>query len=48
MVATFPNLIDGRSVGWADRNTDINPTNLADVVGEVARAPPADVNQAIA
>ncbi len=48
MVATFPNLIDGRSVDSADRNTDINPSNLADVVGEFARATPADVNQAIA
>ena len=48
MVATFPNLIDGRSVDSADRNTDINPSNLADVVGEFARATPADVNRAIA
>ena len=48
MVATFPNLIDGRSVDSADRNADINPSNLADVVGEFARATPADVNQAIA
>jgi alpha-ketoglutaric semialdehyde dehydrogenase len=48
MTATFPNLIDGRSVDSADRNTDINPSNLADVVGEFARATPAEVNRAIA
>jgi alpha-ketoglutaric semialdehyde dehydrogenase len=48
MTATFPNLIDGRSFDSADRNTDINPSNLTDVVGEFARATPADVDHAIA
>jgi aldehyde dehydrogenase (NAD+) len=46
--ATFPNLIDGRAVGSADLNTDINPSNLADVVGRFARATRADLDEAIA
>src|SRR5688572_7910065 len=48
MPATFPNLIDGRSIDSADRTSDINPSNLSDVVGEFARATVADVDAAIA
>jgi alpha-ketoglutaric semialdehyde dehydrogenase len=48
MATTFPNLIDGRSIDSVDRNTDINPSNLSDVVGEFARASSSDVEQAIA
>jgi aldehyde dehydrogenase (NAD+) len=46
--ATFPNLIDGRAVESADLNTDINPSNLSDVVGRFARATRADLDDAIA
>jgi acyl-CoA reductase-like NAD-dependent aldehyde dehydrogenase len=48
MPTAFPNLIDGRPIDSADRSSDINPSNVADVVGEFARATPADVTQAIA
>src|SRR3989442_12781014 len=48
MATTFPNLIDGQSIDSADRTTDINPSNLSDVVGEFARASASDVEQAIA
>ncbi|HUE89804.1 MAG TPA: aldehyde dehydrogenase family protein [Vicinamibacterales bacterium] len=48
MPATFPNLIDGRSVDSADRTTDVNPSNLSDVVGEFARATTAEAEHAIA
>ena len=48
MATAFPNLIDGRSIDSADRNTDINPSNLSDIVGEFARASSSDVEQAIA
>ena len=48
MATAFPNLIDGRSIDSADRNTDVNPSNLSDVVGEFARASASDVEQAIA
>jgi acyl-CoA reductase-like NAD-dependent aldehyde dehydrogenase len=44
----FPNLIDGRTVETTERSVDINPSNLADVVGEFARGTTADVEQAIA
>ena len=37
MPTAFPNLIDGRTVDSADRITDINPSNVGDVVGEFAR-----------
>ena len=46
--ATFPNLIDGRAVDSSDLNTDINPSNLSDVVGKFARASRADLDEAIA
>jgi len=45
--ATFPNLIDGRTVDSSDLNTDINPSNLSDVVGRFARASRADLDEAI-
>jgi aldehyde dehydrogenase (NAD+) len=45
--ATFPNLIDGRAVESAELNTDVNPSNLADVVGRFARATRADLDDAI-
>ena len=48
MPTTFPNLIDGRQVESANRNTDINPSNTGDVVGEFARASRKDLDQAIA
>src|SRR5215469_10394793 len=48
MIATYPNVIGGRPVASTDRSTDLNPSNLADVVGEFARGTPADVEQAIA
>jgi acyl-CoA reductase-like NAD-dependent aldehyde dehydrogenase len=48
MATAFPNLIDGRQVDSGDRSTDINPSNLSDVVGEFARGTVSDVEQAIA
>ena len=48
MATAFANLIDGRPVDSTDRSTDINPSNLGDVVGEFARASAADVETAIA
>src|SRR5262245_49187402 len=44
----YPNLIAGKQVESSDRNRDINPSNLPDVVGEFARASAADVDEAIA
>src|SRR6187402_324302 len=48
MATTFPNLIDGQKIDSAERTTDINPSDLKDVVGEFARASSSDVDQAIA
>ena len=48
MTTTYPNLIDGRQLESTDRNTDINPSNLSDVVGEFARASSSEVEEAIA
>ena len=48
MATAFPNLIDGQSVDSTDRTTDINPSNVRDIVGEFARGTPADVEQAVA
>jgi acyl-CoA reductase-like NAD-dependent aldehyde dehydrogenase len=48
MATTFPNLIDGRQLDSTERTTDVNPSNVADVVGEFARASSSDVDQAIA
>jgi aldehyde dehydrogenase (NAD+) len=47
VTTTFPNLIDGRAVESAERTTDLNPSNLGDIVGEFARGTEADVDQAI-
>ncbi|MFI5178062.1 MAG: aldehyde dehydrogenase family protein, partial [Vicinamibacterales bacterium] len=46
-MTTYPNLIDGRRVDSTDRVPDINPSNIADVVGEFARATPAELADAI-
>jgi alpha-ketoglutaric semialdehyde dehydrogenase len=48
MASTFPNLIDGRSIDTAERYTDINPSNLSDVIGEFAQGSRPDVDEAIA
>ncbi|HEY7395859.1 MAG TPA: aldehyde dehydrogenase family protein, partial [Gemmatimonadaceae bacterium] len=48
MTATYPNLIDGRTIDSAERTADINPSNVSDVVGEFARATTAELDQAIA
>jgi len=48
MTATYPNLIDGRTIDSTERTADINPSNVSDVVGEFARATPAELDQAIA
>src|SRR5687767_253606 len=48
MATAFSNLIDGRAVDSADRLPDINPSNVDDVVGDFARASPADAELAIA
>ena len=48
MTATYPNLIDGRTIDSAERTADINPSNVKDVVGEFARATTAELDQAIA
>ena len=48
MTTTFPNLIDGQKLDSADRTTDVNPSNITDVVGEFARASSLEVEQAIA
>ena len=45
---TYPNLIDGQAVDSNDRTSDINPSNVADVVGEFARGGAADATKAIA
>ncbi len=47
MSTTYPNLIDGRRVESSDRQSDINPSNTADVVGEFARATPVELKDAI-
>ena len=47
MTPTYPNLIAGKSLDSAERSTDINPSNIADIVGEFARATTAELDQAI-
>jgi aldehyde dehydrogenase (NAD+) len=47
MATTFPNVIDGRAVDSTNRNIDINPSNLGDVVGEFARGTETDLERAI-
>jgi len=48
MATAFPNLIDGRTVDSTERQSDINPSNTTDVVGEFARADVAVLKDAIA
>ena len=48
MATTFPNLIDGRTIDSTERTTDVNPSNVHDIVGEFARATTAELDQAIA
>ena len=48
MPTAFPNLIDGERLDSTDRQTDINPSNTSDVVGEFARADEAALKRAIA
>ncbi len=48
MATAFPNLISGLSIDSTERTSDINPSNVTDIVGEFARATPADVATAIA
>jgi acyl-CoA reductase-like NAD-dependent aldehyde dehydrogenase len=45
---TFPNLIDGQRVESDGRNSDINPSNTGDVIGEFARGSRKDLDDAIA
>jgi acyl-CoA reductase-like NAD-dependent aldehyde dehydrogenase len=44
----FPNLIEGRIIEAGDRQPDINPSNIKDVVGEAAWGSAADVEAAVA
>ncbi|HEY2907368.1 MAG TPA: aldehyde dehydrogenase family protein, partial [Vicinamibacterales bacterium] len=44
----FPNLIEGRTIEAGDRQPDINPSNIKDVVGEAAWGSAADVEAAVA
>jgi alpha-ketoglutaric semialdehyde dehydrogenase len=46
--ATYPNVIAGRTVGATEYSTDLNPSNLGDIVGEFARGTSADAEAAIA
>ena len=46
MPTTYPNLIDGRQVESSDRNTNINPSDTSDVIGEFARASRNDLDVA--
>jgi len=48
MATAFPNLIDGEPVDSTERTSDINPSNVSDIVGEFARASAGDVARAIA
>jgi aldehyde dehydrogenase (NAD+) len=48
MPTSYPNVIDGRSIESSEHSTDLNPSNLGDVVGEFARASTAELHQAIA
>ena len=47
MSATFPNLIDGQPIDSTEKTSDVNPSNLKDVVGESASASTADLHRAI-
>ena len=45
---TYPNFIAGRSIDATEYSTDLNPSNLGDIVGEFARGTPNDAAAAIA
>jgi aldehyde dehydrogenase (NAD+) len=47
MPTLFPNVIDGQPLDAADRAPDVNPSNLADIIGEFAVATTDDVARAI-
>jgi alpha-ketoglutaric semialdehyde dehydrogenase len=47
MPSAFPNIIDGRVHDSAERAPDVNPSNVADVIGELAVASVADVHAAV-
>ena len=47
MASAFPNLIDGQPVDSTERTSDVNPSNITDIVGEFARASADDVARAI-
>jgi alpha-ketoglutaric semialdehyde dehydrogenase len=44
----YPNLIEGRPVDAGERQPDINPSNISDVLGEAAWGSAADVEAAVA
>jgi aldehyde dehydrogenase (NAD+) len=46
--ASYPNVIAGRSVDATEYSTDLNPSNLGDIVGEFARGTSDDAKAAIA
>src|SRR6188508_3009944 len=48
MATAFSNMIDGRSVESTDRTSDINPSNIHDIVGEFARGTVDDAERAVA
>jgi acyl-CoA reductase-like NAD-dependent aldehyde dehydrogenase len=45
---SFPNFINGKTIDSTERTTDVNPSNVDDVVGEFARATTGELDQAIA
>src|SRR5262249_10060372 len=45
--AAFPNVIDGKPVDSAFRLPDINPSNVNDIIGELAVATKSDVEAAV-
>ncbi len=48
MTAPFRNLIAGEWVGGSEASANLNPSNVADVVGDYARGTAADVDAAVA
>jgi aldehyde dehydrogenase (NAD+) len=48
MPTAYPNLIDGEKIESAEWNSDVNPSNTSDVVGNFARGTAADLDKAIA
>ena len=47
MTQTFDNFIGGKWVAGKGRTSNVNPSNLADVIGEYAKADAADVDEAV-